>query len=155
DVTAAAASALERSADLLAAPQGSRDALHAALDDLEAKLKTLERGVMVAAPAGQGSEGITALDPSFRARELSFVVSQIARNVDVAAAAEQRTWPEQLLGRQPKGIAGTLYAAQERAGAHVDPRSVWLQNSVRGAVGLAIAVLIANLSGVQHAFWVV
>ena len=155
DVTAAAAAVLARSADLLAASQRPRDALHAALDDLDAQLAALERGVMVAAPEGQGVEVISALDPSFRARELSFVVSQIARNVDVAAAAEQRTWLAQLLGRQPKGIAGTLYAAQERAGAHVDRQSVWLQNSVRGAVGLALAVLIASLSGVQHSFWVV
>jgi uncharacterized membrane protein YccC len=32
---------------------------------------------------------------------------------------------------------------------------VWLQNTIRGAAGLGLAVLIANLSGVQHAFWVV
>jgi hypothetical protein len=60
-----------------------------------------------------------------------------------------------LLGRQPAGVSGTVSAAQERAAAHVDPHSVWLHNSVRGAVGLGLAVLIANLSGVQHAFWVV
>jgi hypothetical protein len=30
-----------------------------------------------------------------------------------------------------------------------------LQNSIRGAAALGLAVLIANLSGVQHAFWVV
>jgi hypothetical protein len=36
-----------------------------------------------------------------------------------------------------------------------DVRSVWLQNSIRGAVALALAVAIADLSNVQHAFWVV
>jgi uncharacterized membrane protein YccC len=34
-------------------------------------------------------------------------------------------------------------------------RSVWFANSLRGALALAAAVLIADLSGVQHAFWVV
>jgi uncharacterized membrane protein YccC len=34
-------------------------------------------------------------------------------------------------------------------------RSVWFINSVRGAVALAVAVAIADLSSVQHGFWVV
>lgn len=44
---------------------------------------------------------------------------------------------------------------KQRAGAHVEPHSVWLHNSVRAAVGLGGAVLIANLSGAQHSFWIV
>jgi hypothetical protein len=32
---------------------------------------------------------------------------------------------------------------------------VWLHNSVRGAAGLGLAVLVAHLTGVQHSFWVV
>jgi uncharacterized membrane protein YccC len=32
---------------------------------------------------------------------------------------------------------------------------VWFQNSVRGAAGLAIAVFIAQKTGLQHGFWVV
>jgi len=100
-------------------------------------------------------EFITSLDPSFRAQELGFAVSSIGSNIDLAAAAERRTWLERLLGRQPKGLAGALSAAQQRAAAHVDRNSVWLHNSVRGAVGLGLAVLIANRTGVQHSFWVV
>src|SRR5207244_595894 len=34
-------------------------------------------------------------------------------------------------------------------------RSVWFQNSVRGAAGLALAVYIAQRTGLQHGFWVV
>ena len=98
---------------------------------------------------------ISSLDPTFRAQELSFIVSQIATNIDLAAAAERRSWIDQLLGRQPAGLAGPVSAAQERAGAHVEHHSLWLQNSIRGAIGLGLAVLIANLTGVQHAFWVV
>jgi len=48
-----------------------------------------------------------------------------------------------------------MTSAQERALAHVEPHSVWLRNSVRGAIALAGAVLIADLSGVQHSFWIV
>jgi uncharacterized membrane protein YccC len=100
-------------------------------------------------------EFITSLDPSFRAQELGFAVASIGSNIDLAAAAERRTWLERLLGRQPKGLSGALSAAQQRAAAHVDRNSVWLHNSVRGAVGLGLAVLIANRTGVQHSFWVV
>ena len=165
-VKIAAAAVLEQGADLLDAPQRSPDALHAALTELRARLSDLERGATLKLPASSEmaasvtaeqpmSDVISSLDPAFRAQELSFVVSQIAMNIDWAAAAERRSWLEQLLGRQPEGLAGPVSAAQERAGAHVEHHSVWLQNSIRGAIGLGLAVLIANLSGVQHAFWVV
>jgi Fusaric acid resistance protein-like len=151
-VKSAAAMVLERGADQLDAPQLPPHELHAALAELGERLGELERGATVVTADG---DAISALDPSFRAQELSFVVTQIARNVDLAAAAERRSWMEQLLGRQPAGLAGPLASAQERAGAHVERHSLWLQNSVRGAAALGVAVLIANLSGVQHAFWVV
>jgi hypothetical protein len=151
-VKAAAAQVLERGADLLDAPGSSPEALHAALDALGEQLAELERSATAMLPAV--GEEISALDPSFRAQELSFVVSQIAQNIDFAAAAERRSWLEQLLGRQPAGLAGPLAAAQERAGAHVEWHSSWLRNSVRGAAGLGLAVLIAKLTGVQHQFWV-
>ena len=159
-VKTAAAQVLEEGADLLDAPRRASDRLHGALAELRAALGELElattRKLPVRAPAaGPMGDVVSALDPSFRAQELSFVVSQIATNIDLAAAAEQRTWLEQLMGRRPAGLAGPLATAQERAGAHVERTSLWLQNSVRGAVGLGVAVLIANLSGVQHAFWVV
>ncbi len=151
-VRQAAAAALDESAALLDAPRRSPAALRAALDELRANLRELERAATVTAPV---DDAVSALDPSFRAQELGYVVSQIALNVDRAAAAERRTWLDQLLGRQPAGLPGALSAAQERAGAHVGRGSVWLRNSVRGAAGLGLAVLVANLSGVQHAFWVV
>ena len=73
----------------------------------------------------------------------------------MAAAAEHRTLGQRILGRQPTGLGGPLSSAQERAFAHLERHSVWLQNSVRGAAGLSVAVLIADLTSVQHSFWVV
>ncbi|MFF2191143.1 FUSC family protein [Streptomyces sp. NPDC058155] len=173
----AAASVLEHGADLLAAPRTSADALHTASAELRAALFALERDAADVLPplSGRGPENgtgastvspdeladrhvtevIDALEPSFRAHELAFVVGAIGDNIDAAARAERRTWVQRLLGRQSTGLPGTLSAAQERVSAHVDPHSVWLHNSVRGAVGLALAVLVANLTDVQHAFWVV
>ena len=108
-----------------------------------------------AAGGGLAVEFITSLDPAFRAEELSHGVSLIARTVELTAAAERRSWRERWLGRQPEGVPGTLSAARERITSYLEPHSVWLHNSVRGAAGLGLAVLAARLTGVQHAFWVV
>ena len=95
------------------------------------------------------------LDPSFRVQELSFAVSQIAQSIELTTLAERRGWWDRLLGHQPEGVGGALASARERAAAHFERHSVWLHNSVRGAVALGLAALVANLSGAQHSFWVI
>jgi uncharacterized membrane protein YccC len=52
------------------------------------------------------------------------------------------------------GITG-LARAVAVVRRHATVRSVWFLNSLRGAVALAAAVAVADLSGVQHGFWVV
>ena len=52
-------------------------------------------------------------------------------------------------------MPGTLSAARERITSYLEPHSVWMHNSLRGAAGLGLAVLVARLTGVQHSFWVV
>jgi Fusaric acid resistance protein-like len=164
----ASAAVLEQGAALLAVTGGDCARLHAALSELSAALRNVEASATGdrsfgrsgeeahGASAGQPlSSFITSLDPSFRAQELGFAVSLIGQSVDLTAAAERRGWLERLLGRQPEGLAGTLTAAQQRASAHVDRNSVWLHNSLRGAAGLALAVFVADRTGVQHSFWVV
>lgn len=162
-VKRAAADVLAGAADLLAAPHTSSDGLESATRELRGALEALERASTARLPesaaAAAGSQEharrvVSALDPSFRSQELSFIVLQIAANVDYAARAERRTWLEKLLGRQPPGFVGFLTAAQQRAGSHAERHSVWLHNSLRGAAGLGLAVLVADLLSVQHAFWV-
>jgi uncharacterized membrane protein YccC len=168
-VRGAAAEVLAQAAELLERPGRSSDDLHAALEQMRGRLASLEAATTSRLPelaeaVGEANDGtesqraravVSALDPSFRAQELSWVVSQVALNTDFAAAAERRSWLQRLLGRQPEGLRGPLSAASERAGAHVDRHSLWLHNSLRGAAALALAVLVADLSGVQHGFWVV
>jgi uncharacterized membrane protein YccC len=173
-VKQAAAAVLDRAADLLGSSGGSSDDLDAALTELAAAHAELQAGVTadlpvrslrpasdpaVAGPSAEpeppASEFITSLDPAFRAEELSHAVSLIARNVELTAAAERRSWRERWLGRQPEGVPGTLSAARERITSYLEPHSVWLHNSLRGAAGLGLAVLAARLTGVQHSFWVV
>jgi len=167
-VKQAAAAVLDRAADLLDVMGGSSGELDAALTELaaaHAKLQedlTTDLPVRSPRPASDPaaaeepvSEFITSLDPAFRCEELSYAVSIIGRNVELTAAAERRNWRERWLGRQPEGMPGTLSAARERITSYLEPHSVWLHNSLRGAAGLGLAVLAARLTGVQHSFWVV
>jgi Fusaric acid resistance protein-like len=57
--------------------------------------------------------------------------------------------------RWPRWLRSLLAGAEGFTTTHADYRSVWFRNSVRGAVGLAIAVFIAQKTGLQHSFWVV
>jgi uncharacterized membrane protein YccC len=166
-VLRAAAGVLERGADLLEATGADSEALHEALEELSEAARTMEERATAGLVPGRApsadspaaleqrvSEFMRSLDPSFHAQEIGFAVSLIGGNIDTVAAAERRSWLERLLGRQPKGLSGTLSAARKRARAHMNRRSVWLHNSVRGAIGLGIAVYVADWTGAQHAFWV-
>jgi uncharacterized membrane protein YccC len=70
--------------------------------------------------------------------------------------AERRRWfGAPRAGAARGGRWGTLAAAAGFVARHASMRSVWFRNSARGAVALAAAVAVADLTGVQHGFWVV
>ncbi|MFJ3640226.1 FUSC family protein [Streptomyces sp. NPDC090108] len=156
----AAADVLDEAAVLLgdlradtAGLRSSAAALRSALDHMEERSTTR----LPAVRPGTVTEVygfLTSLDLSFRAHELGFAVLQIAANVQQAAAAEQRSWAERLLGLEPDDPTAPLAAAAARARAHLERHSMWLHNSVRGAIGLGIAVALAGATSVQHSFWV-
>ncbi len=158
-VKTAAATLLDHAGKALGPGRGPEDSLQAHLADLARARADMERAATgslpVKHPADGASELVSSLEPSFRAHELTFAITAIAENIEVTLAAQQRTWWQKLLGRTPPGSDGALASAQQRAGAHVERHSVWLHNSVRGAIGLGGAVLIADLSGAQHSFWIV
>ena len=167
-VKVASATVLDSGASLLEDVGGSTSTLVAAVAGLRGALAHLEEDTEVelpgpparnepgsTAPVQRAMEVVTALDPAFRAQELSFAVTRIAGNIELTATAERRSWTDRLMGRQPAGVSSTVSAAQERAAAHLTLQSVWMHNSLRGAAGLGLAVLVANVTGVQHSFWVV
>src|SRR6202167_4113019 len=53
--------------------------------------------------------------------------------------------------RRVAGLSGAVGVLTR----HASIRSVWFLNSLRGSLALAAAVLVADVSGVQHGFWVV
>jgi uncharacterized membrane protein YccC len=82
-----------------------------------------------------------------------------------AARSAEAAGPDPLTGRTPAArrwtgwlgswLGSWLGAAEDFTATHADYRSIWFRNSIRGAAGLAIAVFIAQKSGLQHSFWVV
>jgi len=119
-----------------------------------------DAGVTLAA-AGDHSPG--EFDrPLYAAHELGYTVAVAGRTVAVIGAADSRSWFDRLIGRAPRlELSGEVMvfseaeAAERIAASHFDRHSVWLQNSIRGAAGLAIAVLLARVSGQQEGFWIV
>jgi uncharacterized membrane protein YccC len=110
-------------------------------------------------PPALGDDGFgSALEAPFRVRVISYSARQVA---GYALLASGRTAPE----LDELDVAGgdfvarptrdTLLATERYAVEHAGTRSVWFRNSVRGAAGLAVAVYIAQRSGLQHSFWVV
>jgi uncharacterized membrane protein YccC len=95
-----------------------------------------------------------ALEPPFRIRTVTYSARQVAGYVLLATGADALELGEDDLV-QPTPARATLEATEQLAVEHANVRSVWFQNSVRGAAGLAIAVYIAQRTGLQHAFWVV
>ena len=166
-VKTAAAGVLERGAEVLEHPERESVGLAGAVARLTEARVAVEEGASTERPVRRAGtrralggpdpahELVTALDPGFRAQELSYAVAQVAQNIALSSEAVRRTWWERLLGRQPGNLVSPLRAAVQRAGAQAERHSVWLHNSIRGAAALGIAVLLADLTGVEHSFWVV
>jgi uncharacterized membrane protein YccC len=169
----AAADVLERGAAVLLGSGASTDALDDASSRLTAARLAVAAGALTRLPSGSGARAsgaadadgaarmmdaddfVSALDPGFRAQEVSHAALQVGGNIALTAAAERRSWWDKVLGRQPGDLIGTFSAGVERARAQFEWHSVWLHNSIRGAVALGLAVLLADLTGVEHSFWVV
>jgi len=101
---------------------------------------------------------LATLDPAFRARASSYSARQVAGYALLASGAAATGFDDlDVAGpdRNARPARAAVQATEHLAVEHAGARSVWLQNSVRGAVGLAVAVFVAQRAGLQHAFWVV
>jgi uncharacterized membrane protein YccC len=126
--------------------------LDGAIDAVAPALVKRLPGLPSDAPAGSVAE---ALEAPFRIRATTYSARQVAGYALRAAGADlpELDWPE--TEPEPQAARATLHATEQRAREHASMASVWLQNSLRGAAGLAIGVYIAQRTGVQHGFWVV
>jgi uncharacterized membrane protein YccC len=152
----------DENADAVAAVVGALRATAATLDghderpDLgrlrvtrHALAQALARSIL-ALRSGSDDEQITeALESAFRIRALSGASEQAARYALFATGRDAGELEE------PAPRLAALQATQRATAEHADPRDIWFRNSLRGAIGLAAAVYVAQRSGLQHGFWVV
>jgi uncharacterized membrane protein YccC len=150
----AAAIALRDVAALLA----GRDAR----PDLEGLERSRAQSLAVLGQLPPGRPGFRESEQlSFHAGTIAVAVLSIATN---ALVASRRASPDGVEAERRRWYGGSAATARatgrlssigSAALQHASVRSVWFINSVRGAVALAVAVAVADLSSVQHGFWVV
>jgi len=102
-----------------------------------------------------------AAQVSFHAHTIAVAVLAIGADALVASRLADSEW---IAVRRRRWYGGSTTGSRTRrrvssvatvALRDASVRSVWFVNSVRGAVALAAAVAVADLSSVQHGFWVV
>ena len=165
DLLGLTASVLRQTGDLLADP--AADAGPGPLpdpDQMERQRAACTAYHRSAAPDGDYDSVEVIARHAFHAQAISIAVQAIVADALIATrradpetiAARRRGW----YGVQPEGTtaerrAAALSGAIGVLARHASFRSVWFLNSLRGSLALAAAVLVADLSGVQHGFWVV
>jgi uncharacterized membrane protein YccC len=153
EAMAAAAAVLRASAERLQGREGRPDfeRLEASRDAVAHALMRRLPELPVDTPVGEVPR---ALDAPFRIRALTYAARQAAAYGLLAGGAEVPELDRVDLAKPPPARAA-LQVTERLAIEHASVRSVWFRNSLRGAVGLAVAVYIAQRTGLQHGFWVV
>jgi uncharacterized membrane protein YccC len=146
------------------AVQESRQQLHQLVDkvlDIEVatRIDPGAAGATWAAEVGPGPGAtdhdhalgiIATLDPSFHARALGIATEMVADAALEAAGAQPVV--DRTLDATGESSASPYW---RRLASHFSFHSVWFRNAVRGAVGLALAVAVVEITDVEHGFWVV
>jgi uncharacterized membrane protein YccC len=95
-----------------------------------------------------GAPSLWTVDPTYPSRMLAFATEMTA---DVTLGTVPHRAGDGVVARVRRSLQAMLQSALSR----LTFRSVWFRNSVRGAVGLSLAVAVAQATDVQHGFWVV
>ncbi|HWX75588.1 MAG TPA: FUSC family protein, partial [Solirubrobacteraceae bacterium] len=146
-----ASDVLRDSASLLAGRRARPDL--AKLAELRARAREI-RGTQTASAIAGESGWREAAQASFHAHAIASAVLAAARDVAKACGLDEHA---DVLARRSRAARSADRVARVSAAVARDAsvRSVWFINSVRGAVALAGAVAVADVSSVQHGFWVV
>ena len=104
-------------------------------------------------PAEQVLEG---LDVDHTLRVIAYLTIALGSNAIITAGGDpEEQVPLPVSAPRLEGARGVVIRVLRTIRTHVDPTSTIFQGSVRIAVGLGIAVFLANRLGLQHGFWVV
>ena len=161
DLFGLAAVVLGQIGDLLADPESAPLPDFTALDRQREASAAYHRS---AAPGGDYDAVEIIARHAFHAQAIALAVRAVVADALIATrradpetiAARRRGW----YGAQPEGTmserrVAAISGAMGVLVRHASFRSIWFLNSLRGSLALAAAVLVADLSGVQHGFWVV
>ena len=140
-----------------AVQESTRQLDHLINVELEADVASLtESDSAAAAGSGPGVDRVEgeslagSLDPGFHARALGIAAEMVADAALEAAGADAVI--DRRLGMADES---TSLVFVHRLLSHLSFRSVWFRNAFRGAVGLALAVAVVEVTDVAHGFWVV
>jgi len=111
-----------------------------------------EAAVAANAPA---TAVVAAIEAAFPARVMSFVTLAMAANAIVLTDRTARVVGDDFGMVEPIAPEGALRRARRLLVPHLTLQAVWFRNSLRAGAALALSVLIAKISGIEHAFWVV
>ncbi|MGO8827482.1 MAG: FUSC family protein [Acidimicrobiales bacterium] len=104
----------------------------------------------VAESSGAEESVAASLDPGFYARAFGIATELVAEAaLEAAGSNVVIDWRLGAVDAQEPHVFA------HRVLSHLSFRSVWFRNAVRGAVGLALAVTVVELTDVSHGFWVV
>lgn len=119
---------------------------------IEESLSELQDGTS----GGDGAQPRGEFDrPLYAAHELGYVVALVGSTIAIISAADARPWWQRLSGRRVTADElGVIAIARRSVLGQLDRHAVWLQNSIRGAVGLALAVLLSRVVDAQNSFWI-
>jgi uncharacterized membrane protein YccC len=122
----------------------------------------LDRWAAAALRAGSMAEAVLdGLQADDTLRLVAYLTLAVERNAAIAAGARMGASTENVLDDLPTefplqaGARGFLQRMGEAIRTQLAPSSSVLHNSLRVALGLALAVLLAQLLQLEHAFWVV
>jgi uncharacterized membrane protein YccC len=157
DLLEAAASVLRDAGSLLAGGEGGPD-----LDELyRLRAQSIAR---IREMDSDREDYFDQVRVSFHACAIAVIALVIGADALLAAgrvgadwiADQRRLWfADAPLGPAPRRQLPALTAYTGLARRHASVRSIWFINSLRAALALAAAVAVADLSSVQHGFWVV
>ena len=162
DLLAETAVVLRQTGDLLADRDGTGPPPD--VGELERRRAASAAYHQSAAPDADYDATQAAARLSFHAQVISLAVRGLTGDALITTrradpetiAARRRGW----FGAQPEGTEAERRAAAVSGALgiltrHASLRSIWFLNSLRASLALAAAVLVADVTGVQHGFWVV
>jgi len=125
-----------------------------AVIDARARHREALEATFVASPDVAAADAATRLERRFAPRALSYAVLSLATNVAVINRQPVPATADPAVVVEPRSPGEVVKRAQFTFRTHLRLESVWFRDAVRVGVALGIAIAVALIGDVPHAFWV-